>query len=172
MATTEQVPLNALLPAGQSRTPLLLVLVVLALLNMGASGWLVYSQSHSAAHQEATASPIEALPAEQSNSVQAEETTLAALDPFIANLADPSGKRYLRATFEIEVSPPVVVEEMHKKTAQVRDSMLLVLTSKSYEEIRTAGGKGALRDEIVAELNKILSSGKARQVFFKEFIVQ
>lgn len=172
MATTEQVPPNALLTASQSRNPLLLVLVVLALLNMGANGWLVYSQSHSVVHQEATASPVEALPAEQSSPVHVEETTLAALDPFIANLADPSGKRYLRVTFEIEVSPPLVVEEMIKKTAQVRDSMLLVLTSKSYEEIRTTAGKGALRDEIVAELNNILTSGKARQVFFKEFIVQ
>jgi flagellar FliL protein len=172
MATTEQVTHNASLTAGQPRNPLLLVLLVLALLNTGAIGWLVYTQSLGVAHREATAAPIEALPVQEPPVALPEETSLTALDPFLANLADPSGKRYLRATFEIEVSPPPVVEEMHKKIAQIRDSILLVLTSKSYDEIRTTAGKGALREEIVTELNKILTNGKARQIFFKEFIVQ
>jgi len=61
---------------------------------------------------------------------------------------------------------------MKKKTPQIRDSILLILTNKSYDDIRTTAGKGALREEIVAELNKILTSGKARKIFFKEFIVQ
>ena len=172
MATTEQATHDALLTAGQPRNPLLLLLLVLTLLNTGAIGWLVYTQSLGVPHREATAAPVNALPVEEPPAVLPEETSLMALDPFIANLADPSGKRYLRATFEIEVSPPLGAEEMHKKTAQVRDSILLVLTSKSYEDIRTTAGKGALREEIVTELNKILTSGNVRQIFFKEFIVQ
>jgi flagellar FliL protein len=172
MATTEQATHDALQESGQPRNPLLLVLLVLALLNTGAIGWLVYTQHLGVAHQEATAAAVDAPPAAEPPAVVPEETTLAALDPFIANLADPSGKRYLKATFEIEVSPPPVAEEMKKKTSQIRDSILLVLTSKSYDDIRTTAGKGALREELVAELNRILTSGKARQIFFKEFIVQ
>lgn len=172
MATTTQATHDALLTAGQPRNPLLLILLALVLLNTGATGWLVYSQALGVPHQEAAAAPINTPPVAEPPAAQPPETILTALDPFIANLADPSGKRYLRATFEIEVSPPLVVEEMHKKTAQVRDSILLVLTSKSYDEIRTTAGKGALREEIMAELNKIFTSGKACQIFFKEFIVQ
>lgn len=172
MATTEHPTSATLQAAGQPRNPLLLVLLVLALLNTGATGWLVYTQHLGMAHQEATAAAIDAPAVAESTAALPEETALAALEPFIANLADPAGKRYLRATFEIEVSPPSVVEEAQKKTAQIRDSILLVLTSKSYDDIRTTAGKSALREEIVAELNKILSGGKARQLFFKEFIVQ
>jgi Flagellar basal body-associated protein FliL len=35
-----------------------------------------------------------------------------------------------------------------------------------------ATGKGALREEILNELNQILTSGKARHIYFKEFVVQ
>lgn len=172
MATTEQVTHDALQAGGQSRSPLLLILLMLALLNAGASGWLVYAQRYGVTHHEATAAPIEAPPSQEPPVAPPEEAVLAALDPFLANLADPSGKRYLRATFEIEVSPPAVVEEVKKKTSQIRDSLLILLTSKTYDDIRTAAGKSALREEMVAELNKILTGGKARQIFFKEFIAQ
>jgi flagellar FliL protein len=172
MATPKQVTHDALQAGGQSRSPLLLILLALALLNAGASGWLVYTQRFGVTHHEATAAPIEAPPSQEPSVAPPEETVLAALDPFLANLADPSGKRYLRATFEIAVSPPPVVEEVKKKTPQIRDSILILLTSKTYDDIRTAAGKSALREEMVAELNKILTGGKARQIFFKEFIAQ
>jgi flagellar FliL protein len=132
----------------------------------------VYTQSLGSPHQEAAAAPIHTPPVEEAPSAHAEEPILTALEPFIANLADPSGKRYLRTTFEIEVRPAPAVEELKKKSSQIRDSILLILTNKSYDDIRTTTGKAALREEIVAELNKVLSSGKARQIFFKEFIVQ
>jgi len=172
MASTGQATRDALQTAGQPRSRLLLVLLVLALLNAGATGWLVYTQHLGVAHREATAAAIDAPPAAEPPVVLPEETILAAFEPFIANLADLSGKRYLKATFEVEVSRTAVVEEMKKKTPQIRDSILLILTNKSYDDIRTTAGKGALREEIVAELNKILTSGKARKIFFKEFIVQ
>jgi flagellar FliL protein len=172
MASTDQASPEALRTASQSHSPLLLIILVLALLNTSASGWLVYTLRSGTMHQEAAAASIEVPPVDEPPAAVPEETALAALDPFIANLADPSGKRYLRAVFEIEVSPPVVVEEMHKKTSQLRDGILVIFTNKSYEEIRTTAGKGVLREEIVTEVNKIVTGGKARQIFFKEFIVQ
>jgi flagellar FliL protein len=94
------------------------------------------------------------------------------LDPFLVNLADLSGKRYLRATLEFEVSSPLGAEEMKTKTSRIRDRIILVLTSKNFDDIRTATGKGVLREEILNELNQILISGKARHIYFKEFVVQ
>lgn len=101
-----------------------------------------------------------------------EGPALVSLEPFLVNLADPAGKRYLRIAFDMEVNSPLAAEEMKKKGSQVRDSILLVLTSKSFDDIRPAAGKEQLREEILREINKILDHGKARRVYFKEFMVQ
>ena len=61
---------------------------------------------------------------------------------------------------------------MKKKGSQIRDSILLVVTSKSFDDIRPATGKTQLREEILEEINKVLEHGKARKVYFKEFVVQ
>jgi flagellar FliL protein len=141
------------------------------LINVGATGWMLYSQPKGMTQQEATAAPVEASPSPESSPLP-EQSVPFALDPFLLNLADLSGKRYLRATFEFEVSPPPGAEEMKAKTSQIRDRIILVLTSKTFDEIRTTTGKGALREKILNELNPILTSGKARHIYFKEFVVQ
>ena len=112
---------------------------------------MLYSRPKGTTHQEATAAPAEAPPPE--SAPRPEQSVPFALDPFLVNLADPSGKRYLRATFEFDVNPPQGVEEMKAITSQVRDRIILVLTSKHCDDIRTTTGKGALREEILNELN-------------------
>jgi flagellar protein FliL len=174
MATHEQAQRDDPKPASLFRSPLILALLVLTLLNIGASGWMLYSQHLSAGHREAiaTATAAEDVPPPSEPAPPPEQPTLVALDPFIVNLADPSGKRYLKASFELEINTPEGVEELKKKNPQIRDSILLVLSSRSFDDIRSAAGKGALREEIVSELNKTLTASKARHIYFKEFVVQ
>jgi flagellar protein FliL len=171
MATNEQANREDPGPASHPRSPLVLVLLVLMLINVGATGWMLYSRPKGTTHQEATAAPVEAPPPPES-APRPEQSVPFALDPFLVNLADLSGKRYLRATVEFEVNPPQGAEEMKAKTSQIRDRIILVLTSKNFDDIRTTTGKGALREEILNELNQILTSGKARHIYFKEFVAQ
>ncbi len=95
-----------------------------------------------------------------------------ALDPFIVNLADPDGKRYLKANIEVEFYGERVPEGMHEVMPQLRDSLLTLLTSKSFEDIRTPEGKQALREEIIARLNQSLKTDSVKGVYFTEFIIQ
>jgi flagellar FliL protein len=148
----------------------MLILVVLGLINVGLTGWMAYTQHHGVRQRDAMAA--EAAPAAAEAATPAEQPVLVALDPFVANLAEPLGKRYLRTAFELEVSSPTTGDELRKKTPQIRDGILLILTSKSFEDIRTTSGKGALREEIVTQLNTLLTTGKVRQIYFKEFVVQ
>jgi flagellar protein FliL len=171
MATNEQANGKDPGPAGQSRSPLVLALLVLMLINVGATGWMLYSRRTGTIHPEATAASVEA-PPPSDPSPAPEQPMPFVLDPFLVNLADLSGKRYLRATLEFEVSSPQGAEEMKTKTSQIRDRIILVLTSKNFDDIRTATDKGVLREEILNELNQILISGKARHIYFKEFVVQ
>ena len=55
---------------------------------------------------------------------------------------------------------------------QLRDGILLLLSSKSMEEIQGIEGKIALRSELVMRVNQILKQGKVRNLYFTEFVIQ
>lgn len=95
-----------------------------------------------------------------------------ALDTFIVNLADKGGNRYLRITMDLELGKPELEPEIEKRLPQIRDSILMILPSKRFEDISPVEGKIALRDEILKTLNGFLSQGEITNIYFKEFVVQ
>lgn len=104
------------------------------------------------------------------------------LQPFIVNLIDDGrGPRFLKVeiNFELEVPPGAkpdeevaVKAELDSRANQVRDELLMLLTSKRQTDIESSDGKRILRDEIFTRINKILVTGSIRRVFFTEFVVQ
>jgi len=94
------------------------------------------------------------------------------MEPFIVNLMDAGGKRYLKVTLELELSKEEMRPEMDKRLPQLRDAILTLLSSKSYKDINDLSGKYQLRAEIMSTLNRYLKTGKVKNVYFTEFIVQ
>ena len=94
------------------------------------------------------------------------------MDTFIVNLADEGGKRYLRITMDLELTEGTVVDDLKKRLPQMRDSILMVLPSKHFEEIRTVEGKIKLRNEIIAKLNGLFSQQSISNIYFTEFVIQ
>ena len=95
-----------------------------------------------------------------------------ALDTFIVNLADKGGKRYLRVSIDLELGNPDMQVEIVNRLPQVRDSILMILPSKRFDDISSVDGKVALRDEILATINGFLTQGQITKIYFKEFVVQ
>ncbi len=94
------------------------------------------------------------------------------LDPFIVNLQDNSGTRYLKITLNLELAPATQSAEIEANVTKIRDSLIVLLSSKNYEDIGTVEGKYQLRDEIVARVNHFLSKGKVNTAYFTDFVVQ
>ena len=94
------------------------------------------------------------------------------LDTFVVNLADVSGKRYLRATMQLELAPEEHKETLEQRLPQIRDVVLTILPSKEFKDIRTAEGKSALRSEILERLNEILNGQVIANIYFTEFVIQ
>lgn len=94
------------------------------------------------------------------------------LETFIVNLADKGGNRYLRVTMDLELGSSGLEAEVTKRLPQVRDSILMILPSKRFDDISSVEGKIALRDEILEKLNGLLTLGKITNIYFKEFVVQ
>ncbi|MGD9125382.1 MAG: flagellar basal body-associated FliL family protein [Desulfarculaceae bacterium] len=99
--------------------------------------------------------------------------TVLNLEPFIVNLADPSGKRYLKLTLTVDAKDEKLKKEMEDRMPMIRDSLLLLLTSKSYADINSVAGKLRLRNEVLKAINRSLGGvGAVHAVYFTEFVVQ
>lgn len=94
------------------------------------------------------------------------------LEPFIVNLLDKEGRRYLKTRIEFEVDNEDIKKELTRRTPQLRDAILLLLTSKSFEDISKPEGKLRLKTEIIVRINQILPRIGIRTLYFTEFVVQ
>ena len=55
---------------------------------------------------------------------------------------------------------------------QIRDSILLLIGNKTYEELQDLQGKKQLKAELTSKLNSILHYGKVKEIYFTDFVVQ
>ena len=95
------------------------------------------------------------------------------LETFIVNLANSKGRKVAKVNMELELKDNEnsnVAEEIDKRKAQVRDIIIILLSSKTYDEVSTGEGKDNLRNEIKDTINSFLTKGKITNVFFTEFI--
>ena len=95
------------------------------------------------------------------------------LEPFIVNINDGHDMRYLKVKLELETTAAGEAKaEFDPYLAPLRDSILVLLTSKTLQDIQDLPGKNRLREEILATASKILPPGKITRVYFTDFVVQ
>jgi flagellar protein FliL len=97
---------------------------------------------------------------------------LYSLGTLIVNLADEGGKRYLRVSIELELESAEMTAEVEQRLPQIRNSILMILPTKTFADINSTAGKVALRDELIAAINGIVTTGKVKNLYFTEFVVQ
>jgi flagellar FliL protein len=94
------------------------------------------------------------------------------LDTFVVNLGDQGGKRYLKTKIALEYGSEAVGKEMTTRLPQLRDMILLLLSSKTLDQIQDIDGKIALRNELMARINQTLQQGHIKNLYFTEFVIQ
>jgi flagellar FliL protein len=94
------------------------------------------------------------------------------LEPFIVNIYDGQELRYLKVKVELEMAGPAVKTEIEGRLAPIRDSVLILLSAKTLQDIQDVQGKNALKDEILGAINKNIPPGKVAKVYFTDFVVQ
>jgi flagellar FliL protein len=117
-----------------------------------------------------TANAAVSTEAEQSQTAQL--GTLFSLETFIVNLADVERNRYLRVTMDLELVESSDTAKLDDRLPQVRDRILMILPSKTFEEIASVEGKTVLRNEIIGKLNSLFPKEVVTNIFFTEFVVQ
>lgn len=97
---------------------------------------------------------------------------VVSLPPLLVNLAEPQGRRYLKLALDIEVKDKAAADQLNKSMSKVKDTLLLLLSSKTYDDLATLENKILLKKEIVERLTLVLGEQKVLRVYITEIVIQ
>ncbi len=96
---------------------------------------------------------------------------LVPLETFLVNVSGSRGRKLVKINMELELTSTEVQEEVDKIKPKIRDYIIIIASSKSFNEISTKEGKESLREEIKNQINLFLTKGQIKNVYFTEFIL-
>jgi flagellar FliL protein len=103
------------------------------------------------------------------------EHGLVTLEPFVVNLADQGGSRFLRVSVRLIVESIEQAEHVQKSDVSLtraRSAILELLTQQTADHLVTTEGKAALKDAISKKLEPVLEGTRVTDVLFSDFVVQ
>jgi len=93
------------------------------------------------------------------------------LGDFVVNLSGTGGYQFIRASIVVEVDDQKVVSELEKRSPQIRDIIILTLRDQKIEDIEEPGAR-VIKNQIMAKINEVLTSGRIMNVWFTQLVVQ
>lgn len=168
-------------PPKKSRLKTVLILVILILFLVGAGiavgvmflGLKLPFMSSPPPDAEAAAAPSPA-PAEKPSPPKppAAKPTFVAVPPIVVNLADASGRRFIRLSVSVEVSSAEGETAVRENVPKIIDAFQLYLRSQSLESFNSVASLMQVRRDLLARLNRIDPRIEAKAVLFQDLIIQ
>ena len=153
-------------PAAPGKKRLILIIaVVLVLAGAGGGAWYFLK------------SPPPAADGKPDTSKTAKPPVFVPLEPFTVNLQhDDLSPQYLQVGLSLKVTDSAVVDTLKLHMPEIRNRVLLLLSSKKASDITTLEGKQALSAELMREISQpIAGSAQAKgidSVLFTSFVIQ
>jgi flagellar FliL protein len=124
--------------------------------------WYLFRHNASAAPQTAKAAP--------------EVRAIMHLEPFLVNLADPEGDRFLRIGIDLGLEQAPAEHgragQSEMPVARTRDTILMILTTCKADALMAPAGKAKLKDDLITALRERAPDLGVREIYFTEFLVQ
>ncbi len=103
-------------------------------------------------------------------------TTFKELDVFTVNLQPEEKNQYLQIGLTVKIRETDVAAEIDRQMPAIRNRILLLLTSKTAEDLSTLVGKKQLGSELTEEIKNSLSSEilqeEVLEVLFTSLVIQ
>jgi flagellar FliL protein len=163
---SDTAPTDAAAPAKKSRGKLVPILLAVLLLGGGGGGAYWYFVARPAAAGTAEA---------EHELEEPEPTGVATLEPFVVNLADPGGSRFLRVSLALVVKDEMAAAELSESPvvkSRIRSSLLELLAQQTSDTLVTPEGKTALKAAIKEQVAHAAHDVEVADVLFSEFVVQ
>lgn len=150
-------------PAAQPKKKLMLIVVVALVLAAAGGGatWFFLQGQGGGAHQETPKAEEHKAP------------IFTTLDQFTVNLQGDN--RYLQVGIDLKVADSKVVDKINLHKPEIKNGVLLLLSSKNAEELATLEGKQKLANELTDTVNRPMGLPAGQGVvgvFFTTFVIQ
>lgn len=150
------------IPPKKSKKMFFMLATVLLVLGAGGAGAWHYSQPQHAAKQGKEEPP--------------KPPVFVSLETFTVNLQPDPNEQFLQVDLTLQLADEDDAMLVKQHMPEVRNRLLMLLTSKKSAEISTVEGKKKLGEEISAQLNESFTAGNKLQkvagVFFTSFVIQ
>lgn len=117
-------------------------------------------------------SPVKATEFEESASATA-SSIVVKLDPFVVNLA--AYDRFVQASISLQVADVAAAEKLKVMMPKVKHTVIMILSSKDSETVRSFEGKKLLVKELKSKINKAIGTKEdsgVSDVFLENFVIQ
>jgi flagellar FliL protein len=153
-----------------SRRPAAIIGIAVILLLLAGGGFAGWTLLKSKGADEPASSGELSGPAANPNAAPLTYT----LNTYIVNLMGNSGmsNRYLKVGVLVGVSDPSYIPVVEKFKPMLDDAALILLSSKTYNDLATVEGKIVLKQEFISRVNQILGGNMVNKIYFSEFVVQ
>lgn len=164
---TEAVPAERSGRGGRLKL-FLVALVLIVLAGGGAAGYWFFMMKP---QPEAAAAA-----AEEGHGKTGEGGAALKFEPFVVNLADQGGSRYLRVGLSLVIDgneeDAKGLEKTKVKLLRIRSAVLELLAQQTADHVVTSDGKQGLKTAIEKSANEVLAPMEVTDVLFTEFVVQ
>jgi flagellar FliL protein len=96
--------------------------------------------------------------------------------PLVVNFERNGRMGYLQATIQLLARDKTVDEGVKAHMPVIRNNLLMLMSSKTFADVASREGKELLRQEALAEVNKVLEQqsvvGRAEDLYFTGFVMQ
>ncbi len=155
---------------GKLNKKLLLIIGAAVLIILIGGGVTAYLLMKSAENEE-SADPGQRVPVPVVNP-QADIGPTVDIAEFVVNIISDQETHYVKSALTIELTNEQAKDEMNRRMPQVRDAILLLVSNKTFEELRDLQGKKQLKAELLSKINALMQTGQAKSIYFTEFVVQ
>ena len=167
-------------PAGGNKKLMIIVIVLLVLVLAAIGGlgaYLFLGQKHAA---DATASGAHGAAAEHAEEPKKKEKKegppiFEKVEPFVVNLSGGPTAPMLQLEMQAELVDEHAKTNFKAYMPKIRSAVILLLSSKSEEEVASAEGKVKLRAQIKRIMNESMDAAEeepVESVLFTSFIIQ
>ena len=91
---------------------------------------------------------------------------------FVVNIIGEDATHYVKASLTLEMDKEAAIQEVGKRMPQIRDSILLLISNKTFTELQDTQGKNQVKAELKTKINSFLKTGSVNNIYLTDFVVQ
>jgi len=156
-------------PKKKGKLPIIILLVLVLAGGGGAAWWFLKAKAP--ANAKATAAQKAANLAKPPLYTQLDKDLTTGLT------RSDTEDHYLQVEIKIKIANELVAEKISQRSPEIRDALLLLMTSKSSEDLKTVEDKQRMAAEMAAQINRVIQSTNPNAdgvlgVYFTSFMLQ